>query len=81
MSGNIVDLYTEEAVQKILEAWYPYITITVNDKVALKVYEIIETSKSCTVVVGGMEKLVGDPIGTSRSLTGTACSLYFKKSK
>lgn len=72
MSGNIIDLYTEEAVTKILKAWYPYDKINVNEKVALKVYEIIEKSGDCTTIVGGMEKLVGGPIGTSRSLTGSA---------
>lgn len=72
MSGNIVDLYTEEAVRKILNAWYPYNNINVNEKVVLKVYQIIEGSGDCTAVVGGMEKLVGGPIGTSRSLTGAA---------
>lgn len=72
MSENIADLYTQEAVTKILKAWYPTSRINVNEKVILKVYQIIEDSKDCTVVVGGMEKLLGGPIGTSRSLTGSA---------
>lgn len=72
MSGDILDLYTEEAVNKILKTWYPYDKITVNEKVALKIYQIIENSESCTSVVGGMEKLVGGPFGTPRTLTTSA---------
>lgn len=65
---KILDLYTEEAVRKILKAWYPYDEIEVNDKVALKVYEIIVKSKTCSMIVGSMEALVGGPVGTVRKL-------------
>lgn len=66
---KILDLYTEEAVRKILKAWYPYDEINVNEKVALKVYEIIDKSKTCSIIVGSMEALVGGPVGAVRKLS------------
>lgn len=44
----------------------------VNERVSLKIYEIIESSKKCSSIVSGIGNLVGGSIGTSRSLTGAA---------
>ncbi|AZS50391.1 hypothetical protein DM558_06200 [Entomomonas moraniae] len=74
MAEQIVDLYTQEALVKILEKLYPgnYKGITPNEKVALEVYKMIVDSKECTSSLNYIKPLLGGPIGVPRTLTSVA---------
>lgn len=71
MSEPLMDLYTEEALVKILKTLYPqnYKYIKPNEAVALRIYDMLEDSKQCTSSLNKIKPLLGGPFGTARSLT------------
>lgn len=69
MSNQLVDLYTKEALVKILKIWYPSDNIIPNERVALKVYQLLIESRKCTSSLNKITPLLGGPFGTARTLT------------
>lgn len=71
MAEQIVDLYTEEALVKILQKLYPYNYrgIKPNEKVAIEVYKMIEESSECTSSLSYIKPLLGGPVGVSRGFS------------
>lgn len=70
MSGQLVDLYTEETVRTILKNWYEGEgeQWPINDELVFLIFKIIESSSNCSSDVHKVPTPVG-PIGTARSVT------------